>query len=270
MQYFVSIENTNYFYWQIELLIESFKMKGIEDKLLIGIAQNDQPKNPKYTKNLMAHPRKFIHRNVGAEANYLPQNKPFAVMAALENGLRFPFTLLHPDMILVNEPEVPKANLVFHPDFSLNPLIEDVRSYLAESIDIDPKSLPKNLLLGGVMIFNDMNENFFFRTYRWMQWLRSKFGPTRKWDIAKVAWMLSAYEVVALKTCVGMPLECQLIQKHKPTHFIHYSRGLPPIFSKKYYAQKNLQIHGNPYELLRQHNPSEAMNFLHKVIDSRS
>ena len=40
MQYFVSIENNSYNCWQAGLLIESFKMQGIEDQLLIGVAEN--------------------------------------------------------------------------------------------------------------------------------------------------------------------------------------------------------------------------------------
>ena len=44
MQYFVSAENSSYFYWQLELLIESFLMQGMEKDLVIGLAENEDQK----------------------------------------------------------------------------------------------------------------------------------------------------------------------------------------------------------------------------------
>jgi hypothetical protein len=57
MDYFVSIENTPYDLWQIELLIESFKINHLEDSLVIGMAGP----NPLLTKNLLAHKRIMFH-----------------------------------------------------------------------------------------------------------------------------------------------------------------------------------------------------------------
>ena len=79
MKYFVSIENTSYFYWQIELLIQSFKMHGLENDLIISIADNQIPKNNMYFKNLIKHKNLYSHENVGKERNYLPLNRIYSL-----------------------------------------------------------------------------------------------------------------------------------------------------------------------------------------------
>ena len=60
MNYFVSIENSYYHGWQIELLIESFKQKSLEDSLYISVAKSDKEylaSNINYSN----HKNKFIH-----------------------------------------------------------------------------------------------------------------------------------------------------------------------------------------------------------------
>ena len=52
MHYFVAIENTISDLWQIELLIESFKMRNLQDDLIIAVAgQYTAAKNLSQQKN---------------------------------------------------------------------------------------------------------------------------------------------------------------------------------------------------------------------------
>ena len=53
MDYFVSAEDTVYHHWQLELLIESFKLSNLADKLVIAVAQNDDDKPIDFTANLL-------------------------------------------------------------------------------------------------------------------------------------------------------------------------------------------------------------------------
>lgn len=99
MQYFVSIEKKSYFYWQIELLIHSFKRYGIEDELVIAVADTEEKSG--VPKNL-SKCNFFLHRNYGKEIGYLQANKPLSILEARKKDiLRKPFVILEPDMVLL-------------------------------------------------------------------------------------------------------------------------------------------------------------------------
>lgn len=101
MQYFVSAEKTPYFYWQLELLIYSFKRFGLEDQLVIGLAENEEGGHsaPKYLSNC----RYILHENYGRNMGYSPLNKIFAVNLARNSGiLKTPFVVIDPDMVMLN------------------------------------------------------------------------------------------------------------------------------------------------------------------------
>ena len=100
MKYLVSMEKTDYHLWQIELLIESFKIQSLDEHLIIAVADNE--KGIKYfnPKNLNKHKDKFLHKNLGKRQNYLKFNKWYAANIAA-NKITNEFVLLEPDMILV-------------------------------------------------------------------------------------------------------------------------------------------------------------------------
>ena len=269
MQYLVSIENTTYFYWQIELLIESFKMKGLEDKLVIAIAENESPKDPQYIKNISRHKNKFMHVNVGRQYDFLPLNKIFATMAALQtNRIEYPFALIHPDMVLFQDLEERPENVVFHVDPTAAQTIEKLKPYLnnlAQNSGLE--SMPDNLFLGGILQFNDLNPAFYQRTHNWMHWFLQQHKD-ENWDIAKGAWILSAYEHLGSHSYLGLRLEGQLFENIDCPPFVHYSGGLMPVFSKTYYKNTDLQLHEGPYNALLRHITSEAAEHLHAVVES--
>lgn len=98
MQYFVSIEKKSYFYWQIELLIHSFKRYQIEDQLVIAVADTEEPSI--IPKNL-SKCNYFLHKNYGRDYGYLQINKPLSILEAKNRGiLRNPFVIIEPDMVL--------------------------------------------------------------------------------------------------------------------------------------------------------------------------
>jgi hypothetical protein len=97
MNYFVSINNSLYYHWQIELLIESFKIYDLEKNLYIFLA-NGQYKDevPKNCKNLINHKNVFKHEYFGANTNEL-----VALHKCIdEKIIEYPFVFMHPSTIL--------------------------------------------------------------------------------------------------------------------------------------------------------------------------
>jgi len=276
MQYFVSIENTPYHHWQVELLIESFKMQKLEDQLVIGVAKNDDSRGI-WSKNITAHKNKFLHENVGRDRKYLPLNKTFAVIIALENGLlKQPFAMIHPDMILQNPldfKEDTTHNLIFDysEDENLKDKLESEILRIKSDIGLSKDSVPW-IPLGDVIAFlKDIPTAFFYRVGVRMEKLLDEYGP-EKWA-ERGAWILTMYDYLARISGMAKKMETSLLHDTPEINFIHYKFGLPPVFHKKYFAydyQGTIFTIGNddPMEALLEQNPTSNTDFVQKVVRS--
>jgi hypothetical protein len=127
MEYFVSAENTPYYQWQLELLIESFKQKGLENNLVIGLAHSDQPAQADFCRNLYSHKRIFPHENIGKVRGYPRMNGLYSLHWAVLYGIiKQPFVYIEADMVL-NKPMniTPKPNNICHLIFCPDPFFTE-------------------------------------------------------------------------------------------------------------------------------------------------
>jgi len=100
MRYFVSIEKTPYFIWQIELLIESFKNFGLEKQLTIAIADSDA--GGKHIPKNIAECDVILHENWTKNFNYKYVNKYLSLdLARRIRRIKPPFVVMESDMILL-------------------------------------------------------------------------------------------------------------------------------------------------------------------------
>lgn len=274
MQYFVSIENTSYFYWQVELLIESFKMQGLEKDLIIAVAEDDSPKIPRFSHNIVRHPNLMFHHNEGVEKGYKPYNRLYSIIAALRQGvLKPPFTLIHSDMVMVKPVTTGDTNVVFHmvPDGSVDAATRPYVVKLAEDNELDANELPPRLTFNGPIIFDEkVTEEVFWRARIRMEEILRDCDDG--FPAEKVAWSIAFYEMLPTLSFSGQYLCCQLVEplEKLDVPFVHYQYGVPPVFHKKHFSwnKPNLSMGVNPYELLLEHNPTVASNHLQRVIRS--
>jgi hypothetical protein len=270
MQYFVSAENSSYFYWQLELLIESFKLNGIDDKLVIFLAQNDDPKIKGYSKNIISHKNKFEHENFGKENNCLSLNKPYAILQALSGGyIKYPFALIHPDMILKKPIEQKFEEDIVVDTYWTPNAAYDIEKYINNLLEkrevTDRDKIPKRIPSFGVIVFNNAVEDLFFHSI--INKIK-KFKEERnlKFSYDYAAWELSFFELIGTYRFAGVPFSSSLLDSVN-NNFIHYKFGIPPYFNKKYYdAYKILNSRSSPYDAILEHNPSENSNYLHQII----
>ena len=272
MQYFVSIENTSYFYWQTELLLESFLMQNMQDDLIIGIAENDIPKLSKFSHNLVNHPNIFFHSNEGEKNEYKSLNRFYGLLAALTDGrLKCPFTLVHSDMILVKPVEEKEENLVFHPlyDDTVDSMTKPYIKEMAEIGGVTVEDLPSHIPFNGPIVFQDVPIELIWRAKNRTEVLLKENGPT--FPCEKVGWSLAFYEMLSSVAYGGEYMECSLIDPMSElnVNFVHYKHGIPPVFHKRHFTWDKPNLSGiNPYEVLLEHNPTPATNFVQKVIRS--
>jgi len=287
MDYFVSSEDTAYSLWQTELLIQSFKMAGLQDSLVIGVASNSEPKAVNFQRNLAPHKRRFRHDNIGRKRGLLPMNKPFAVYQALKSGvLSQPFVLVSPDMVLAKEVPFSPANIQFQVNHGLTRQACEASGIPASKhVSTLLKDIPKAdhncwVPLGSVMYFNQVPEEFFARVVNWCETLefdRHKLfiekgrQPPTCFLSEKVAWVLALIEYWATLTVEARhDLEMNLLDHHSENHFVHYQHGLPPVFSKgmfRYDPPAALAL-GDLFHILLSHNPTTATNIFQAVARS--
>lgn len=285
MQYLVSVENSNYFYWQLELLIESFLMHGLQDSLVISMAENDAPKLSGYSKNLIKYGKKIIHTNVGKERGFLPANRFYSIHRLLESGdLNLPFCIIHSDMLLKNP--VDKYNketdvVINNYDVYKNQLTIDfiknsgVRQRLLEEGFLDEKIIDdsiENFPYSMPIIFNDsLDKEFMLRFSGKLLVNLEELIKTKNsnFPIEKTCWTYTFLESLGRYTASGEFLTCELVHSENlDVPFIHYKNGIPPIFNKKFFKFEQGKYYEGPYEILAQNNLSENTDYMIQVIKS--
>jgi hypothetical protein len=276
MDYFVSIENIPYHRWQLELLIESFKIHGLQDNLLVGIVDNKDKQYSLFCKNLLEHKRKFVCEDYGSFKRYKKLNKPYGILSAMTNGLiEQPFAILHPDMILYKPISIEK-NSIGNFFFSIEQENVDLKKRLSPYLTDLLKNRVDNidditwLNTGNFCIFNNVSAIFFKRVMYYMEKFLQEHPDWE--DINDAAWLMAFYEQYELSSFQGKFYECTLkhdIEKIQSACVIHYEHGFPPHFHKKQYTYpKNMQFSLNaldPIDTICQYDGTTAMQFMNQV-----
>jgi hypothetical protein len=273
MQYVVSAENNSYFYWQLELLIESFKINGIDNQLTVFLAENDLPKISGFSKNLINHKNKFEHENFGLKNNCLSLNRPFAILQALRSGyLKFPFALIHADMVLKTPLKEEFEEDIILDSYFLKPsnykISEEINEILNKRGLQDRTKAPDMLPPFGVIVFNNaLNELFFHSVIN----KTIKFNETKGKNFPSeyAAWEISFFEILGGYSFEGKNFSCGLLDESE-SNFVHYKYGIPPYFNKKYFVDNNKILSGriSPYDVILEHNLTSNSNYLNRIINS--
>jgi hypothetical protein len=284
MKYLVSVENTSYFYWQLELLIESFAMLGLEDSLVIALADNDSQKVGGFSANLVKHKNKFLHPNEGRKSGYLPLNRIGAIRYALAyETIDFPFTLIHSDMILNKPVEAPDGetpevllnNLDSYPSSEEELIKGEIKTDLekiAEQREVDFERLPNLPFFSAPAVFNSpfksIADVFFSRVETNMVEIFGRKGAD--FPCERAAWELTLGESFQHCSVSGRFMAAPMLFESEPTNFVHYKMGIPPVFHKKFFRYEDgVYLTGQgPYETLMEHNTTLSMNHMQKVIRS--
>lgn len=283
MDYFVSAEDTAYHHWQLELLIESFKVNNLADRLVIALAETNEDKSVDFTANLRTFERIFTHENIGRKRGYLPMNRPYSLLAALEQRvIEQPFTLIDPDMLLVAPIPLRKENVTFQ----LNPLFTSdavepnlpIRKHVREILKlrkVEDSEINYWIPLGSVMTFNDVPRDFFNRAVEWteiLEFARQKEHPGKSWwPTEKAAWVMSLLEYHGHLTYKGVyEYEMNLLDNNMANHFVHYTHGLPPVFSKYHYRYNSPEgfAMGDLFEVFLTNNPTSTTNYARQIVQS--
>jgi hypothetical protein len=290
VEYLVSIEDSPHHHWQADLLIESFRLLGLEKSLLVAMADRVGPElGRRFGKNLVDHGRVFRHMNYGRTRNMPGLNKPFAAhLAVAERLITQPFCLIDPDMVLVEPVPEPVEHLTFQvrPTFTRE-YAEANGVGAADHVSAVLKARkwpdqPLWLPLGSVMTFRDVPGDLFIRAISWAERLEyerlcrclreGREGvPWR--HTPRCGWVMALIEysgVLGVRAADGY--ETHLVEHGKKACFVHYTHGLPPHWSKhmyRYDSGVDFSMGGSdPFAALFEHNPTSATEHLRRVARS--
>lgn len=251
MNYYVSIENTYYHHWQVELLIESFKYHNLQNKLFIGVSEGDGLFDKDYLKNIQSHPQILLHENYGEEIGRKDVNPYCSLFSALQSGfVTLPVTLLHVDMVLAKPLNSFQEDIVFSVDDSFDYLQVEVAKYA---------DISNWLPVGGVLVFNKDP----------IPLLETIIARSQQVKDIRTAVLLGLYEHINNYSITGMPIETNLLHNEVESNFIHYNKGVPPDFSKRHYNVGS--ILGNPkgpFPALSEMNSTTNLRYINKIISN--
>ena len=252
MNYFVSIENSLYYHWQIELLIESFKIHGLEKNLYVYVASGEYKEEiPKDCRNLINHKNLFKHENFGRKATELMALYKYVN----ENNGEYPFVFIHPCMLLKNP--IDKYNKEY--DIVLN-------SYYEPNSRIDDFLLSKNINIkfdfSTPIIFNNnkIGKDFFEELLINAKYIQDQTDLDFPCD--ELAWKFSMTQNYEKFNMGYNLLSCTLLHNDVDVPFIDYNHGVPREFNKRFF------VYSNPYEVLLNMNVSNSCDYLHKILNS--
>ncbi len=256
MKYLVSIENTPYYRWQLDLLIKSFQNKNLLDDLVVAVVDNEIPGLPCAT---------FSHGGIGG---YLSKhlNRPLAVIEAQKKDILGPcFAIIEPDMVLVEPLEPSEENV----SFSIDPTVTqealvndgiDVSSQVAKIMSIRQIQEHKWPHIGGIIQFKKVPAAFFLRVLAWGQiMLNSRYAE-------KAAMTLAFLEYLGPLTIKSQDCESTLLD-HNLKNFIHYTHGLPPVFNKRAFRSPRITLapSQDPMSVLKENNATPAVAYVLKM-----
>jgi hypothetical protein len=281
MEYFVSAGNKAYYHWQLELLIQSFKNYGIEDKLVIAISSSEEPLYKNFCKNLSKHEKIFQYDCSGS---FGPERGLIGLHEALKTGmLSQPFTFMRSDMMLMHPldgTQLEKDSNDYEIQFSYDPLMT-LEHFRDHGIADDYSGGWMNL--GNTLCLNNIDISFFEKLYYRMVDITSNkkkyfndpdlpYKNKKVWEAfaEKVCWIITIMENMHDIKLKGITdLEVSLYRNYIPSFFIDYSDGLPPFFRKNTYKYKNNYFFTDfetPFEALSERFETTTTSYVSNIV----
>lgn len=246
MEYFVSSENTTYYQWQYELMIESFIAQGEANNLIVSVAETDYP-GYLFPVNINNHNNKFLHNNIGHKRGFVKLNQLYSLIHCIQNNkIKNEFTIIEPHVLISQQgfqpfPENQFRACIFAPDATFT--FQNAEKMAGDFWEVMPNNkeyyLKNWVPLGGIMCFKEFTFEFFNRVLQVAETLilRQLINKKPIWkDIVKLAWALNLSDVFDQAYIFGTYGLSSTMIDSKITPFIDYDHGMPPVFNKSMYT----------------------------------
>jgi len=249
MDYFVSAENTAYYHWQLELLIESFKRNNCEDNLFIALTNDKQFVKKRYLNNIYKHKNKIFHENVG------PLNQINSLCWAIRNKkIKQPFAIIPPHVVLRNP-----TNLNFSP---YPEIITSPHPEFTEQTAKDHGLTQKYIPFGNISIFSNIPELIFEK-------IAFSIKKQNIWAHMDKLALTEIFSEFILKIRIRIETLSETMLEGGNSYFIDYEYGMPPVFNKSMFAYEppGYISYGDPFETLGRNFPTPNSLYISELTN---
>jgi hypothetical protein len=282
MDYFLSVPDSPYYHWQLDLLIESFKNKDCEEKLSICIYRDQESAQVSYNENFLSninsHGKKFYTNNVGEKRGCYELNKLYNILNFLSiEKISQPFMVIEPYSVIRREYELPKADDVtpsftfaVDPFFTLEEVEKNVGPFYSW-IGIERSVLESAWIpVGEFYIFNKVPINFFLDTVRLAEKLalQQMLATDKVWKrTADLALAINALINSSSILCRGDCNVISPINSEFESFFVSYKDGYLPNFHRAMFSYQPpfALSFGDPIEVLSEINYSPNSSYVSNI-----
>jgi hypothetical protein len=262
MNYFVSIGDCYLHQWQIDILIKSFKKLNLLKDLHISLSTNKKFNKPKIEAQNV-----YFFEDLGKEKDYLKYNKWYTLFNLINNNkIKLPIAVLEPHFLLTNKFSDSIVNSTSNVIYQIDKkfIYNDVYFH-KEVFGFKKNKLTDYWLeLGDIIIFNNLNANFFLNILNNINKLSLYLEDYKNLDkLSVLASILNNKK--SLKIEPRNDIESNLYQNNL-NYFINYKYGFKNIFQKNYYKY-NINFCGKSiYENLSNIRYTKCLDFFYQIL----
>lgn len=256
MNYFVSIGDSYSHYWQINILINSFKKLNLQNNLFISVSTDLNLKN-----NFLDCPNVYIFKNIGNVKQYLKYNKWYCLYQLLNKDiLKLPVTVLEPHTALIKDTDSLSGNIIYNinNNFLFN------KKYIFENINFENSVSDNWIRLSDNLVFRSLDISFFSNILENMEiysMFLDDYENLDKFCLMNSIWKNKVDNVVGLNN-----VESYLPQ-NELNYILDYNLGFKNIFQKSFFKDKNIQFSGdNIKDLMFKNRFNHCLNFFYSVM----
>jgi hypothetical protein len=274
MNYLVSAENTPYYHWQIELLIESFKYHSCEKELLVCLSGEKAQGHPMYTRNILNHENIKIKENIGEKRGLPKLNILYDLYWSTErNWINQPFIQIPASSALYQPPQLEFSGkypeIIYSPTsfFTFEEAEENINNFW--EIAGKPKDYYQKywIPLGNFIAFNQIPKELFLKSIITAEKLALNQILNNQKIWKKTAKLALACTISEQKDFIYLSRKENLsvnMLDFKKAPFIDYQHGMPPIFNKKLFQFKPPEFFsfGEPLSILKENPSTPTAQFL--------
>ena len=278
MKYFTNAEDKPFHHWQLELLIESFKVLQCEENLLIALSQSDEPSNEKFTYNIKKHKNIYHCENIGKIRGYNNLNNLYTLLWSIKNEkITQPFVVIQPHIILKSKFNYnfnkTSPEIVFAPDpfFTLEKAEEEVGPFWEWFNQSKEQFKNQWIPIGSIIAFNNIPIEIFDANISIAEKLaiHQIVNKEKIWEYTdRLALSINLSNYIGKITFNGnYNLATNMVWTGENSPFIDCEHGLPPLFNKNMfqYQPPNFISFGDPIEILSNQYPTHNAYFISQL-----
>lgn len=246
MNYFVSVNLKAYHDWQLELLLESFSINYMTNKLFVGISRGSCHRYP-FIHHANSLKNGYIYENFGKQKGFEPLNELYQMNHLLMTGkMKTPLCVIKPHMVmrkpiekLIKTLDARAFIFVQDPFFTFDQAVENCGEFWK---DIDrEKELYENgwFNLGKVFVLSGFPDWFVQKVIRIAETLivNQIMKKKKVWsETIRLAWVMSIVESAKdLEIVPNFGLSA-IMNDGTDSVFIDYEHGMPPDFSNSMFT----------------------------------